>query len=199
MIYARADETVPEPCQVAGTPLRPFCLGHHLLFRRLGLPFANAPMAEAARDAIIIGIVVCAARFEDTLEAFLSGDWPRVMARWRKRVAGPWWKPRKVDWAEAEMLFRAYLQDGYKRPPVLRHETAGGVFLTAPWEVLLKVRLVMAGFNEMEVLNGYLPGRWYDYFTALELDAAAKLKDPKHWRKVFHTQEAAEKMEAANG
>ena len=60
---ATALATVPQPCRILGTVLRPFCLGHHLIFKRLNLPFAGNHEADAGEEDILIGIAVCAGRY----------------------------------------------------------------------------------------------------------------------------------------
>lgn len=193
--YADARETVPQPSVVAGVLLRPFCLGHHLLFKSLGLPFAGNPDADCGPEDLMLGIAVCGMRYQDTVDAIHGGTWGEVIERWRKSVAGPWYKPKQLDMVEVERLFREHLRDGYTIPPLWSHDD-GKIVMSAPWELLLKVRLVSSGFSEDEVLNGYLPGRWYEYFAALELAASAKCEDPKQWRKLFFTRDDAERMEA---
>lgn len=198
MPTATAIETVPEPWTVAGTPLKPFSLGHHLLLKRLGLPFADAPFADADSAEFVAGIAVCAGHsYEWTLGMMLAGDWGNVVERWRKHVCGPWWNRRRIDWKQAKATFQLYLSDGYKSPPVCRRDGASGIELTAPWECLLKCELVGAGFSETEVFNGYLPARWYDYFTVSELKQLANCRDPKNWRKVFWTADDEAKIKQA--
>jgi hypothetical protein len=41
-----------------------------------------------------------------------------------------------------------------------------------------------------EVMNGYLPERWYDYFTVLELSQADGTPE-KDWKRIFYTQSDA--------
>lgn len=197
--YAQAAAIVPEPCRVFGTRLRPFCLGHHLLFKRLGLPFAGNADVDAGRGDILAAIAICGEdSYENTLELFHSGEWPEYVRRWTRKVErGLFWKndiARQLFFEDGEVLFRAYLQDGYQRPPVWRYESKGTIALTAPWELTLKNRLVMAGYSESEVLNGYLPGRWYDYYSVFELKAAASITDEKQWRRIFFTKEDAMEM-----
>jgi hypothetical protein len=191
---ATAADTVPEPWMVAGKVLQPFCLGHHLLMKRLGLPFAGNAMADAGREDVILGVALCAEDYSRTLGAMLDGsyDLGAVLEQWRRRVSGrrEWrrfGRRRKVDWDEAEYYFRGYLAQGYDKPPVWNYRDRGGLELSAPWEELLKLVLMRNGFAEREVLTGYLPARWYDYYTALELENAAQCKDVKHWRRVFTT------------
>src|ERR1700728_1431852 len=146
--YAQAAATLPEPCRVFGTMLRPFCLGHHLLFRRLGLPFAGSPLADAGSEDILVGIAICAGdNYETTLEQFHTGHWPRAVGDWKRQLRGPWWNRRKYSkefLADAETTFRAYLMDGYQKPPVWNYQK-DGLSLSAPWELVLKSRLLLTG------------------------------------------------------
>lgn len=202
--FAQAAATVPEPIRVFGTPLRPFCLGHHLLFKRMGLPFAGSPMAEASEEQLHIGIALCGQSYEATLEQFLNGEWPHVFSRWQRDLAIPWWKYRphsrkqfKALLEKGYLWFRAYLQDGYQKAPVLEDmEVKGGMTLSAPWELILKNTLIRSGYSESEIMSGYLPGRWYDYYTVHELEAAQKCTDAAKWKPVFFTKEDADKIAA---
>ena len=189
---------MPQPWQILGTAMQPFSLGHHLLFKRLNLPFAGNHDADAGIEDILLAIAVCAHTHDEVLAAFLDGSWPTVYRNWRQAVRGPWWRRRNMSpiaMAKVEIRFRAYIKDGYSRPPVWkRSNSAGGLDMTAPWECLLKVRLVEAGFTETEVLNGYLPARWYDYYTAIEIRNAAKCESVNNWKKIFYTREHHEEL-----
>ncbi len=192
MRYASATECIPEPVFIAGTQLRPFSLGHHLLFKRLSLPFAGSWDADCGEAEILLGIFICAQSYEETLAQLHSGEWNTVQEKWLVAVA-----KRKTKLADVEKRFRAYLKTGYELPPLWSHKGVNGIRYSAPWEQLLKVRLVMSGFTETEVLNGYLPARWYDYHTACELNAADSCDNPKFWKPIFWTAEDAAKMEEA--
>lgn len=194
--YADAADTVAEPRLIAGVVMRPFCLGHHLLLRAFGLPFAGSPEADAGPDDVFIGIAVCGMSYEGATESIRLGTFNAEVAAWRKKLAGPWWNPRVIDYDAIESAFRDYLADGYKMPPVWSYD-GNGISLSAPWEVMLKTRLLSAGLSETEILNGYLPARWYEYFSAIEMEAMSKCDDHKQWRKLFFTKSDAEKMEAA--
>ena len=39
--------------------MRPFSLGHHLLLRALGMPYAGNPDADCGPDDIVVGLVIC--------------------------------------------------------------------------------------------------------------------------------------------
>ncbi|GEM_PF-2246579 len=188
--YSKATDTVPEPCRVAGMWLKPFCLGHHLLFKRLGLPFTEAPLAESGVNETGIGILICSGEsYEWTMSRLLDGSWQEFIQRMNRGVCGPWYARKRIDWREADSLFRAYLADGYRWPPVNRRdESKNAVRITAPWEVLLKCRLVQAGFSESAVLNGYLPARWYDFLTLKEMHQLETCSHPSRWRPVFFTE-----------
>lgn len=201
---ATSADTVPEPCRIAGTWLRPFCLGHHLLFKRLALPYADAPNAVGEQDELILAIAVCAGTScEWTLNRLLDGVWEWEVAQWTKRMRGPWYRRREMNWNEAASLFAAYLKDGYAQPPLWTHPTKGNsISLSTPWEVLLKTRLVQAGYEETDVLNGYLPGRWYDYFAVAEMRQLENhMRQSERglkpiWRRVFYTPKDKEQLSA---
>lgn len=191
MDWVRSEWAVPEPCQVAGTRLLPFCLGFHLLFKRLGLPFAGSPAADAMPGQILVGILLCAQPYPVTVDELHEGTWGKTQTDWLAKVM-----KRRTNIEDSERRFREYLIDGYRMPALYRTAQADGISMSAPWENLLKIRLTMAGLTELEALTGYLPGRWVDYFTALEIGAADRCDDPKRWRKLFVTRDDAERIES---
>ena len=155
-------------------------------------PFDLDSLADITPEQVQIGIAICAQTYEETLEQFLTGQWPQVFARWQRQLRGGWFRRRRITKAaliEGQELFRAYLEDGYQKVPLWKYQTKKGIHLSAPWEMVLKNRLIMAGQSETEVLNGYLPAKWYDYYTVLEIDAAQRCTDDKKWRRVFYTHE----------
>jgi hypothetical protein len=164
--------------------------------RRLGLAFSNKTAEElsvAPFGDIMLGVFVCANTYEDTCELFRLGrnSFGDSFTKWLSQV-------RKVRFLEsdASVLFTAYLFDGYKRPPINRRPPSeGAIMLSAPWEQLLKCVLVAAGFSESEILNGYMPARWYDYYTVLELKQSDRCK-PEEFKPVFFSKREAEGIEA---
>ena len=196
MRYADARETIPQPRTVAGVSLRPFCLGHHLHFRALSLPFIGSAAADFGRDDLILGIAICGLTYEEGHQAIQENELGGIISRWRKKVRGPWFNPTKIDWDDVEQSFREHLATGYQMPPIWKRGDDCGVELSSPWEVLLKTRLLLTGLSESEILNGYLPARWYEYFAAVEIAASERCDDPKRWKKMFFTKEDAESLEA---
>ena len=200
--YAKATDCVPERCFVAGTMMQPFSLGHHLLLSRLCIPLADHPAAECSQDELLIAVAICGKTYSEGLSLLLSGEWEDVVKRWLKKVRKGF---KYCGWDEIEGLFRAYLADGYRPPPTMQYDTVAAIKFTAPWEQLLKVRLIMAGFSEDEVLNGYLPARWYDYFTVCELRAADKISNQQELnrfqdKQIFYTKALADRLkEVGNG
>lgn len=153
------------------------------MFLRLGLPFADSPKAKCNAEQLLRGVFACANSYEADIEGQLQGEWALRFEQWVKRV-----RKQKPDMVEALAVFRAHLADGYRMAPVWRHVAVpGSVSMSAPWEELLKCRLVQAGFTLSEVLNGYLPEKWYDYFTLGELDQLKTCEDASKWRKTFYT------------
>lgn len=192
--FAHILETVPVPCRILGTALRPFSLGHHVLFAGLRLPYADNPAADGTALEFLQAVFVCAHSYEETLEGQFDGTWAAAFEHWQAAVMAT-----NPDFAAGQDLFRRHLLAGYRMAPVWRHISRGDCAFSAPWEMLLKVRLVTAGFTVVEVMNGYLPERWYDYFTAMELRMAETITDPKHWKRIFYTFKDAVDDEAAKG
>jgi hypothetical protein len=194
--FASIIETVPQPCRIFGTALRPFCLGHHLLFWRLGLPFADNPDADTTLEQFTQAVVICSGdSYEATLAALLDGSWARIYAVWLKGV-----QPQIKNTSSAALAhFRRHLEDGYRIAPVWRHASKGTISFSTPWEQLLKVRLVMAGFTMNDVMNGYLPGLWYDYFTAMEIKQLETCTKQEDWKRIFYTLQDALADDAAGG
>lgn len=191
--FADIKDVLPTPRIIGGVEMRPFCLGHHLLFKWVGLPFAGNPDADCGEDDIIRGISICGMDYQAAFDAVYSGRWPEIIASWRKQVQGPWWRPTQLDMEATESAFRVYLQDGYAMPPVWTR-AGHALKMGAPWELILKLRLMESGMSEAEALNGYLPARWFDYFTAMELQAADNCVDPAKWHNLFYTEADAEMM-----
>lgn len=126
-------------------------------------------------------IFVCAHSYEENLEGQLDGTWAASCEAWMRRV-----QDTKPDYLDAGKLFQSHLIAGYQIAPVWRHVNKSQVSLSAPWEQLVKCRLIAAGFALSDILNGYLPGVWYDYFTAMELRQAETTSE-KDWKPVFYT------------
>ncbi len=187
-------DLIPEPHAVLGTLLRAFSLGHHLLLTKLGSPYAGR--AEAADLAglsepseLALAVFICAADPAETLAAQLRADWEPEFRRWSKKLRGRPWERTPFDHRTELAKFLEYLADGYRRPPVWRHDATGKLRLSAPWECLLEARLVSGGYHQDEVRSMYLPAAWYAYQTLAELRQADTLEDPAKWKKVFYTAE----------
>lgn len=189
--FASIIETVPQPCRIFGTALRPFCLGHHLLLTRLGLPYADNPMADGSVDEFLKAVFICAHSYEATLEGLIQSEWKASYEKWTMRV-----HRSKSNVTEARAVFAAHLQEGYRIAPVWKHVNTSSIKLSAPWEELLKCLLISAGFAMSDVLNGYLPERWYDYFTVMELKQSESCAE-KDWKQIFYTMTDAMEAEEA--
>ena len=177
----------PQPCRVLGRDLKPFCLGHHLLSQRLGLDWIDSA-------DFLLAVLLCAHSYEDGLQLLRSGRILVALESWRRQLRPRWWgRCKQIDFTNGQLVFGEYIKEGYSRPKLWQYQD-GGLELSAPWENLLKVRLVGAGFSESAVLNKYLPLAWWDYYTVLELRQADRIVDPRQWRKIFVDEEDLERF-----
>jgi hypothetical protein len=195
--YADISGTIPQPFRVGGVLLMPFCLGHHYNFRAAGLPFSDETLDDKFQpEDVVVGIALCGLSYEAGFSALYNNELDRIIYKWKRKVKGIF-NLRSLDMGEVNLRFRLYLKDGYRMPPLMRYPAgANSIELTSPWEILLRNRLMMAGQLESEVMNGYLPGRWYDYFCAKEIEDANRCEDIKNWRRTFYTREMAERIKA---
>jgi hypothetical protein len=182
-------DLIPEAHCVLGTMLRPFSLGHHLLFLRTDLPFVGNPYVFTSADQLALGVFICGTHYTQTLQAILRGEWANEFSRWHKKLKPwPWQRTRFIHEKEAAR-FADYLADGYRRAPVWRHESETAVKFSAPWECLLQARLVAGGFSHTEVLEMYQPAAWYHYQTLAEISQADTCTSLAKWRKIFYTED----------
>lgn len=199
--WATARDAVPDVHVVGKVELRPFSLGHHLVFLKASLPFCDKASAVAKCDFadVLVGVAMCGMSYEENLETAHKDEYGKLIETWQSKLRKGLLR-RSIAEPESKVRedFEAYLKDGYRLPPVHRRDYRDGVEITSPWEILLRVRLKMAGFSESDVMNGYLPGLWYDYYCACEIIAADKCTDPKNWRNVFVTKTYVEQMEASD-
>lgn len=189
-------DLIPEAHHVLGTMLRPFSLGHHLLFARIGSPFEGDPAADATQDNLAVAVFVCAAPYSVTLDAMLRGDWAGEYSRWLRKLKPRFWRASRFTHETEIEKFQQYLAQGYQRAPVWRHKTAAGIEFTAPWECLMISRLMRGGFSYTEAVEHYLPAAWYHYHTQAEIEQADNLTDIVKWRKTFFTEQDADRMAA---
>lgn len=189
--YATPRELTPEAHCVLGTMLRPFSLGHHLLFARIGSPFEGKPDADASPEDLALAVFICAAPHSQTQESIIRGEWEAEHRRWTQQLKPRFWQRTRFIHEREAANFAAYLTDGYRRAPIWRHG-GSGITPSAPWECLLQSRLMAGGWSQREVLEGYLPALWYHYQTLREIQQLDNY-DPKtcHWRKVFWTEKDA--------
>ncbi len=187
--FATATDLLPEASATLGTLLRPFSLGHHLLLLKVGSPFANNPEADATPDQLAIAVAICAVPPSETIAAMLAGEWESRITEWLKQLRPRWWQRTRFSHVVEAEKFESYLTSGYSRPPVWRHDTGNAAALTAPWEQLLKCRLVAAGFDAAAVMEQFLPAAWYDYWTVVEMEQVANCTSTAKWRKIFYTED----------
>lgn len=189
--YATPRDLIPEAHCVLGTMLRPFSLGHHLLFARTSSPFEGNEAVVAPPEDLALAVFICAAPYSQTQEAILRGDWESEHRLWTQKLKPRFWQRTPFKHEVEMQKFTAYLKDGYRRAPVQRHQLANGVEFTSPWECLMLARLMQGGFSERTALELYMPAAWYHYHTISEIRQADNITNVASWRKTFWTEKDA--------
>lgn len=155
--YARA--AIPEPFQILGLRLRPFALGHYLLFQR----FALQPHL---RDDLILAVLICSMSAADFLRFLEQTNWHRQVQQWGRRIG-------LFDLEEKARLFQSYLDAGIKEPDYI---TLNAGDESGDWAQNLKMTLTMRlNYTEAQILAMPLAEALADYYRLAETDGIIRL------------------------
>lgn len=162
--YFRA--AIPEPYQILGVKLRPFSLGHFIHMARHDVAFVSEKPAVAELSDLILGIQICSVTYEGFMEWIYSANVAEEMKEWGR-------KAKDFDFDEKVKLFREYIAEGSKQPPIFFEEEPKQS--GAHWTQSLKVGLQGMGCSETEALNSPLSKAFEDYFKHAENMGAVRI------------------------
>jgi len=183
----------PEPVQLLGTRLRPFCLGHWLLLTRHGNGFLTGhPTAED----LVAGILTCSLTFEEGAALWNAPDRDQQVEAWTKQLTAACLREHTtLNLVEKSAVFAGYLSTGQKMPAYI-YEESDAPPVGSPWPQVLKLLLMSElGMSETEVYNRPLTLCWWDYLGWRELnDKGVKLLEAE----TVENYELAQKRADAN-
>lgn len=166
-VYCRA--LLPEPVVCLKLPLRPFCIGHSILLRRIRSPFAIPARLPEYAD-LMQAVLFCAGTWE---EGERINDDPLARIKiwiWNRRLGG-------VDFDLDTLLFYNYIAQGSLAPQINRNSSEGRA-PGAPWEWRLKNFLVTRmGKTESEAMNFPLGRAQWEYACHYEHEEACEIKN----------------------
>lgn len=185
MIADYPQASVPEPVQVLGLELKPFCLGHALHLERFGSAFGNAATAIVPElGDLVLAVIICAHSYEGFLEFIRADDWRQQIAEWA-RACGPF------DVAEKSRLLQAYILTASQQPAVVFESE--GQPSGAHWIQSVKVTLIELGYTPGEAMNLPLAQAFHDFYKSAENAGVLKICD----RETAEMIERLESLDAA--
>lgn len=154
---------IPEPFTILGRNLKPFSLGHELLFQRFGVNFSVESKDAPRYEDLILGVLLCSQEFDQALLSLQSRWLPLRLKLWA-------WRCGKFDVAKKMRLFHDYISEATKLPEYRQLREEGDPIKTgAPFVQTLKIYLMEKfGLNSAEALDTPYSLAVWDYFTSQE-------------------------------
>lgn len=162
------EAAIPEPWQILGLRLKPFCLGHYLHMARFGIAFVDQAQREAKLSDLIIGVLICSMTYEGFTEFIQTADWKEELKAWGTK-AGDFKLEEKVA------LMNRYIEDGSRQPAVIFEGPASRS--GAHWGQTLKVALLQIGYEKSQALNLPLTEAFADFYRNAESQGVVTIAD----------------------
>jgi len=192
---------LPETRTVLGMRLRPLSLGHLVLLKRIGSPFANGEIPTL--ESLATAVMICASTFREALDYFDDPKLSSVMFRWHERITGNdrWLvrlglrRVKTVDFIAEAAAFFAYLQEHQTMP---KYASSDSDFrpIGYAFEQMIKVRLMRdLHFSEAELFDrSWLLCLW-DYAALLDMENAIHIVGEKESQHIKETFEHVDRIE----
>jgi hypothetical protein len=158
---------IPEPFQILGLRLRPFCLGHYWLMERFNLAFVAAEKKEVTLSDLTMAVLICSMTYEDFLEFIDEADWMTKIKAWGESCGG-------FDIYEKIALFEKYISNALQQPDVVfEGETKES---GAHWsQALFSALTGNCGYTAVEARNMPLGQAFMDFFKVAEQSGVIRI------------------------
>lgn len=162
---------IPEPYQILGLRLKPFCLGHFILMRRFQVAFASDDSTNAELSDLIMACLICSRDYADFLTYIDTPQFAEDVKSWGKQIGMGFELPERVQ------MFNSYMADAFAQPTVIYEgePSESG----AHWSHVLKCSLVSMGYSEREALNMPLPQAFSDFYRHAESNGTVTIVTPE--------------------
>ena len=184
MDAAYLEAATPRPFTVLAKKLKPFCLGHELLFQRFGNRFSIESKEEPRIEDLLTGVFVCAEpyRVGITLDNFSIP----IRARLFTKMMGPSYIGR------AFKLFSDYIAINTQIPEFFSKDSGTRDRTGSPTIQSVKVSLMSnLGLSEGEALNTPFSLAFWNHLTWAEAQGSIQIVDDA-WRAEIKEAQASE-------
>lgn len=149
----------PEPYQILGLKLKPFCLGHCEHMERHGVAFMDSNAKEITVADLLLGVLICSKTYEDFPKFIATENLLEEGKQWLK-ACGVFSVKDKIA------LFVEYIRHASQKPMVVfEHE---GKQSGSHWIQCIKIGLIELGYTPSEAMNLPLAQAFADYYRAAE-------------------------------
>lgn len=177
---------IPEPFQILGLRLKPFCLGHYFLMARFNVAFVSDETVEATIDDLVLGVLICSMTYEQFVSFLESDNFQGEVTEWGRKTGVDFDLAAKVG------LFNEYMARAFKQPMVIfeGQPSESG----AHWSQVIKVSLLSMGYSHSEAMNLPLSQAFNDFYRQAENNGLVTIAPPgveEELRRQDENQEAA--------
>lgn len=173
----------PEPYQILGLKLKPFCLGHCEHMERHGVVFASGETADATLPDLLLGVFICSQSYEQFSRFIERPKWADEIKRWGAKCG-------EFDAAAKLKLFSDYMRNGSQQPVVIFEQD--GKTSGAHWIQCVKISLMQAGYSETRAMNMPLSQALADFFKIAENNGVLRIASPLEAEAIRALEQEAE-------
>lgn len=162
---------IPEPFQILGLALKPFCLGHYYAMRRFDVAFVSDESCDATVEDLILGVLICSMTPEDFLEFISSATCKEEIKTWGEQIG------LQFDLSEKVQLFNDYIERASRQPVIIyTGETSGS---GSHWSQTIKYALLNSGLSLQEATNLPLSEAFALFYKRAEENGVIEFADPE--------------------
>lgn len=182
MDAAYLEAALPKPFTVLGKHLKPFCLGHEILFQRFGNKFSIESKEEPTVEDLLTGVHICAQPYSKDVS--LDGFSIPFRVRLFSKLMGIKYV------ANAFLLFSNYIATHSVIPDFFAKETGQSDRHGAPTIQSVKVSLMAnLGLSEDDSLNTPFGLAFWNHLTWAEAQGSIQIMDDEWKRKIVETRD----------
>lgn len=178
----------PKPFTILGKRLKPFCLGHEILFQRFGNRFSIESKEDPTLEDLLTGVHICSQlyRKDATLDNFSIPIRVRIYAK----LMGPSYLRRAYE------LFADYILAHSEIPDFYTKDDGPKDPVGTPTIQAVKVSLMAnLGLSEEEALNTPLSLGFWNHFSWAEAQGAIQIIDDDERAKIAQAKALESKVE----
>lgn len=186
---------VPEPFTILGKALKPFSLGHEILFQRFGNRFSienDITSNPAQIDDLLLGVYICARRYVNT--PTLDGFRVPFRVRMAGRIFGERYFSKALERFGDYIKSHTSIPDFYTKS---KGDDDAIQEIGAPTIQSVKVSLMSnLGLSEDEALNTQVSLAFWNHLTWLEGQGGIQIIDEAEMKRQEEARIMAEENEA---